>query len=262
MALPILISIPHGGSETPPEVVERVIATPAEIFEDGDAFTREIYDLGDRVAHVQSARIARAFVDLNRAEDDRPPENRDGVVKTATCFDRPVYSTPLDLATTELLLGRYHRPYHAGLAEATRHAGAALGLDCHSMAALPPPVAPDAGRPRPLFCLSNAEGRTCDPDVVARLAGCLAEAFDCPPHEVAVNQPFKGGYIVQRHGRNPLPWIQVEMNRSLYLARPWFDGARRLVDPERLRELRERFGKALTSFMLPGERRISPGEPR
>ena len=248
--LPILLSIPHGGTETPPEVAGRVIATPREIFEDGDAFTREIYDLGERVAHVQSARIARAFVDLNRAEDDRPPDNPDGVIKTATCFDRPIYSAPLEDRATEDLLARYHRPYHEGLENAGRNAGAVLALDCHSMAAMPPPVAPDAGRPRPLFCLSNGEGQTCDDLLLARLAARLAAAFDCPAEEVALNRPFKGGYITRRHGRNPLPWIQVEMNRVLYLNDPWFEPDERRVDPERLLELRERFGTALAGLEL------------
>jgi N-formylglutamate deformylase len=246
--LAILVSIPHGGSETPPEVADRVIATPEEIFDDGDAFTRDIYDLGTGVAHVQSARVARAFVDLNRAEDDRPPGNPDGVVKTTTCFDRPVYAEPLDADLAARLLARYHRPYHDSLEDAARQSGARLGLDCHTMAAEPPPLAPDAGRPRPLFCLSNALGRTCDDDVVARLAGCLARAFGCPDREVALNRPFQGGHITRRHGRNPLPWIQVEMNRSLYLAEPWFDREGRSVDPGRLLELRQRFEAALTRF--------------
>jgi formiminoglutamase len=113
------------------------------------------------------------------------------------------------------------------------------------MAAMPPPVAPDAGRPRPLFCLSNAEGRTCDDGLLRQLAERLSEAFSCPRSEVSLNQPFKGGHITRRHGRNPLPWVQVEMNRSLYLAEPWFDRKERRVMPERLRELRERFWKAL-----------------
>ena len=132
MPLPILLSIPHGGSDTPPEVADRVVANPKDVFEDGDAFTREIYDLAERVVHVQSARIARAFVDLNRKEEDRPPANPDGVVKTATCFDRPVYSEPLDDEAIELLLARYHRPYHARLEDAARNTAAVLGLDCHS----------------------------------------------------------------------------------------------------------------------------------
>jgi formiminoglutamase len=229
-------------------VADRVVATPAEIFDDGDAFTREIYDLGELAVHVQAARIARAFVDLNRREDDRPPENPDGVVKTATCFARPVYSRPLEDDLVEQLLARYHRPYHEGLENAARHAGARVALDCHSMAAEPPPVAPDAGQPRPLFCLSNGEGLTCDTSTLETLASSLAAAFECPPREVSLNRPFKGGYVTRRHGRNPLPWIQVEMNRSLYLAEPWFDRRERRVNPERLRELRGRFRTALAAF--------------
>ncbi len=248
MSLPIVISIPHGGTETPPEVAGRVRATAAEIFEDGDAFTPGIYDLGDRVAHVQVAHVARAFVDLNRAEDDRPPANTDGVVKTATCFGRPVYDTPLDDALTETLLARYYRPYHAALSEAGRGAGLRLGLDCHSMAALPPPVAPDADTPRPLFCLSNGEGRTCDDALLERLAERLARSFDCAPQQVALNRPFKGGYITRRYGRHPLPWIQIEMNRSLYLSEPWFDADRCTIDERRLVELRGRFAAALAGL--------------
>ncbi len=250
MPLSVLLSIPHGGSETPPEIADRVIATPEDVFEDGDAFTREIYDLGERVAHVQSARVARAFVDLNRKEDDRPPANPDGVVKTATCFDRPIYAEPLDDPTIERLLELYHRPYHASLENAARSSGAVLALDCHSMARMPPPVAPDAGQPRPLFCLSNGEGQTCDDQLLAGLAARLAATFDCPAEEVVLNRPFKGGYITRRHGRSPLPWIQVEMNRALYLADPWFDADARRVQPERLLELRERFGTALAGLEL------------
>jgi formiminoglutamase len=249
MSLLVLISIPHGGTKTPPEVVGRVRASAAEIFEDGDAFTPAIYDIADKVAHVQVARVARAFVDLNRAEDDRPPANTDGVVKTATCFDRPVYDAPLDDALTETLLATYYRPYHAALSEAAHRAGLLVGLDCHSMAAFPPPVAPDADTPRPLFCLSNGEGRTADDTLLERLAEQIARSFECAPEEVALNRPFKGGYITRRYGRHPLPWIQIELNRSLYLAEPWFDAGRRTIDERRLVELRQRFAAAIAGLV-------------
>jgi formiminoglutamase len=172
------------------------------------------------------------------------------VVKTFTCFDRPIYSQPLDDLLTERLLARYHRPYHDRLEGAARTTRALLGLDCHSMAATAPPVASDAGRPRPLFCLSNDEGRTCDDEMLRRLAASISEAFECPPAEVALNRPFKGGYLTRRHGRNPLPWIQVEMNRSLYLADPWFDRERRSVSRDRLRFLRNRLLRALSMLDL------------
>jgi len=250
MPLPILVSVPHGGTETPPEVRGRVSASAADIFDDGDAFTPEIYAVSDIVGHHQAARVARAFVDLNRAADDRPPSNPDGVVKTATCFDRPIYREPLDDPVIEQLIERYHAPYHATLSERARGGDLVLGLDCHSMAAMPPPVAPDSGTPRPLFCLSNGEGQTCDDDTLRRLAAAIARAFECSEDDVSLNRPFKGGYITRRHGRNPLPWIQIEMNRSLYLVEPWFDPETRTTSESRLAELRERFARALGSLDL------------
>ena len=48
--LPILISVPHGGRETPPEIAAKVIASREDIFDDGDAWTPHIYALKERVA--------------------------------------------------------------------------------------------------------------------------------------------------------------------------------------------------------------------
>lgn len=145
------------------------------------------------------------------------------------------------------LLATYHTPYHEALERAAAAADMRLCLDCHSMSDYPPPIAPDASRRRPLFCLSNADGKTCSQAVLDALASALGSAFGCGRHAISANDPFKGGYITRRHGAGQVPWIQVEMNRSLYLAEPWFDRERLTVDPERLAELKERFAKALRS---------------
>lgn len=252
MTLPVLVSIPHGGTETPPELADRVRLSPAELFDDGDACTRELYDLAGEAARVESFPIARAFVDVNRAEDERPPASPDGVVKSATAYGVPVYAEGRepDDALVETLLARYYQPYHQRLADAATKAGLRLALDCHSMAAVAPPATPDAGRERPLFCLSNNEGRTCPPELVEQLAAAIASSFGCDGSQVWLNRPFKGGYVTRRHGSGPLPWVQVEMNRSLYLTPPWFDRERLWVAPERLAELRNRFLEALRQLDL------------
>jgi len=250
--LPVLLSIPHGGTETPDELRDRVCITPQDLFDDGDAFTADIYDLSGDVAGVVKAHVARAFVDLNRAPEERPPKYPDGVVKSATCFERPIYRPghEPDAALTTRLIERYHTPYHTRLEEAVADPTVRLALDCHSMLAVAPPIGRDAGTSRPLFCLSNRDGATAPHPLLEELAAAMAAAFAVPREAVGLNHPFKGGYITRRHGDGRLPWIQVEMNRSLYLEEPWFDRDALEVDPGRITELRDRFRVALHRLRL------------
>jgi formiminoglutamase len=249
--LPVLLSIPHGGTEVPEELRNRVCITAEDLFDDSDAFTVEIYDLGDNVARVVKAEVARAFVDMNRAADDLPPANPDGVVKTTTCFKRPIYSAGQepDSELTERLIERYHARYHSQLAVAARQS-IKLALDCHSMLSHAPPIGSDYRTPRPLFCLSNRDGATAPGGVLRELANAIAEAFEVPLSEIGLNDPFKGGYITRVHGTGTVPWIQVEMNRSLYLSDPWFKSDTLTVYPSRLAELRDRFKSALQHMKL------------
>ncbi len=249
---PILLSIPHGGKQIPAELSDRVCITPHDLFDDGDAFTADIYDLGSETPCVVKTGIARAFVDLNRAPDDRPPLNPDGVVKTATCLNRPIYikGREPDDVLTERLLERYHAPFHAQIVEAALDPGIKLALDCHSMLPAAPPIGSDHGITRPLFCLSNRDGATAPDALLVSLADAIAQAFEIAPSEIGLNDPFKGGYITRRHGGHPLPWIQVEMNRRWYLDPPWFDRDSLYVDPSRIAELRDRFRDALSRLRL------------
>jgi formiminoglutamase len=205
MSLPLLLSVPHAGLAVPPEVAELNLLEGAEIAADGDVGASEIYTLDEQVQVLVRAGVARAFVDMNRAEDDL---RMDGVVKTHTCWGVPIYDEPLSEALTAELLGAYWRPYHRRLREA---AGPelVLGVDCHTMAATGPPVGPDAGRPRPAACLSNADG-TCPQDWIESMAALLAEALG---DEVLINEPFRGGYICRSHAAE-LPWVQLELSRA------------------------------------------------
>lgn len=208
MKLPLLISVPHAGLVVPEEVAERSVLTPEQIAKDCDVGAAEIYSIADEVEAFVAADIARAFVDLNRAQDDR---GQDGVVKTHTCWNEPVYGAPLGEELVERLLRRYYHPYHARLT-ALADSSVRLGIDCHTMAAHGPPVGPDPDRKRPWVCLSNGDG-TCPREWMDALGRCFARAFGREP---SINRPFKGGYITRTHAAE-MPWIQLELSRAPFL---------------------------------------------
>ncbi len=206
MTLPFLLSVPHAGLKIPDEVERINLLSPQQIAEDGDEGAAEIYDLKDHVTAVVTTEIARAYVDLNRAEDDR---RKDGIVKTHTCWDVKIYSEPLPENTVQALLKKYYRPYHEQLTHLSLQDSVKLGIDCHTMAVVGPPVGPDPGIERPLICLSNGD-QTCPAAWLSSLAGELENTFGA---RVSINVPFRGGYIIRSHSRE-LPWIQIEFART------------------------------------------------
>ena len=209
MTLPLLLSVPHAGVLIPPEVEDLCVLGEKEVAEDGDEGAGEIYlPLQKEVSALVTTVVARAIVDMNRAEGDR---GKDGIIKTHTCGDLPVYRKFPSDEIIKLLIERFYTPYHASL---TRHAeSAALGVDCHTMAALGPPIGPDPGVKRPALCISNAHF-TCPDEWIISLAAYLESVFE---KEVSINTPFKGGYIIRAHAKE-LPWVQLELSRAPFLS--------------------------------------------
>ncbi len=209
--LPLLVSLPHAGLCIPGEVEHLNILTPEEIAADGDEGAASVYSrLSDHVEHFVTTDIARAFVDLNRAEDDF---RKDGVIKTHTCWDIPVYCAQPDQALIKILLDRYYFPYHRRLTELAKSASR-LGVDCHTMATSGPPVGPDQDEKRPWICLGNDHHESCPRKWVELMAQCFSSRFH---GSVTINQPFAGGWITRFHGRE-LPWVQLELSRDSSLA--------------------------------------------
>ena len=207
MKLPLIISVPHAGLTVPQEARDYCALAPEQILADSDEGAAEIYDLKSEVTVHITTNVARAIVDMNRAEDDR---GRDGIVKTHTCYNARVYREPVPEDVIEILLERYYRPYHQRLLESA--VDAKFGVDCHTMAAVGPPCSKDSDCERPNICLSNAHG-TCPQDWFEKLVHCFKESFES---EISVNHPFKGGYIIRSHSFE-LPWVQVEFSRAPFL---------------------------------------------
>lgn len=248
---PVLLSIPHGGRKKPPELEGHLCISDKDLFDDSDPFVIEIYDLGDSVQKVISTDIARAFVDLNRSMQDLPPKNPDGLIKSSTCYQKPIYiaGKEPDNSLRETLIQKYYRPYHKSIQKSLRELDLQLCLDCHSMASVAPNISPDGNKKqRPLFCLSNQDGQTSSNQLIEFLADSISQGFLIDRKEISLNYPFHGGYITQTYGNNPIPWIQIEMNRNLYLQEPWFDEDTLSLDPSYYEKLNHQFEETLKLF--------------
>jgi formiminoglutamase len=261
---PILISVPHGGWRVAGEIEDIWALSVKDAFHDGDPFTPQIYDFTDRASVQLIMEYYRAVIDLNRAPDDIAPENPDGVIKSHTCYNVEVYRPGClpDAELKQTLLDKYYYPYHDALREAINRDDVRVGVDCHSMAAVSPPIEKDAGTARPLICLGNlgdAQGQptepfnrlTCPAEMILFVAEEFNRVFQHEDVELEVpavataNIPFSGGYITRQMGDGTTPFFQIEMSRALYLSKPYFDENSLEIDERRLKDLNAKVWRVL-----------------
>ena len=68
--VPIIISIPHCGTEIPSEIKEDYIPSQAESLDDTDWFLQQLYDFApDLGITIVYARYSRWVIDLNRSSE-------------------------------------------------------------------------------------------------------------------------------------------------------------------------------------------------
>lgn len=266
--LPFIVSIPHGGLTVPPEVADRCALTDEEIFDESDAYSRELYGVSDIVLGEVTQEVARAIIDLNRSPEELPPEAKDGAVKELTRFDRSIWRADEmpDRDLQKTLLERHYHPYHQELgALLEAHRGEVrLLIDCHTMSSVGPPAAMDAGKPRPLICISNlgdqAGGilsgvQTSLPEpLILRLRDIMAEVFSPDPAAagdeelIALNRPFVGGHITRHYSSKGFQVVQIELSKALYLDDRWFDAGEGAIDEGRLMEVNAKLRTTFTEL--------------
>lgn len=277
--LPVLISVPHGGTEIPAQLKSRCLLTDVDIALDGDTWTKQLFDFQGLVKEYLAMDISRLVVDLNRDPLDRPPENPDGVVKTRTVEGLPVWSEPLNELEANDVIRTYYEPYHEQLMQKSTNPEIKFAVDCHTMLDVGPAKGQEEWEARPLFCISNrgtaggeqgAEKVTASPEFMRKLKGLLEETFqeeaDGEVPLVTINDPFFGGYITRSHGRREeIPWVQLEINRRLYV--PDEAGAVPAAeDMQRMKEIRDKlyevFSLAASEKVLVPEQEFQEDEEK
>jgi N-formylglutamate deformylase len=220
--LPLLLSIPHCGTDIPDEVAGQ-FAPAAAARADTDWHLAKLYDFAaDMGVSVLAARWSRYLIDLNRPPEDTnlyPGQDTTGLCPVDTFARERLYEPGREPDGAEVArrLDRYWRPYHARLrAELDRllalH-GRVVLWDAHSIASIVPRFFD--GR-LPDLNVGTADGAACAPG----LQGAIMKAAQAQARfSFVVNGRFKGGYITRHYGQpeQGVHAIQLEMCQCLYM---------------------------------------------
>jgi len=250
--LPFVLSIPHCGTRIPPDVRACIALSEDDIAESVDFGTQEIFGALPALRIIAS-RWNRLVADLNRNPGQRDAK---GVVALTDYSGLSVFHSGCEPTQAEIeeRVARYHTPYHTQLTELIQPDDFLGLIDCHSLNGTGPADAPDHGRKRSDVILSNfgdslgrqrsaQEPLTC----LAGLLQMAAAAFEDQGFSVALNNPYRGGYIVNHYGAMLRAGgrfaIQIEMNQDLYITRPSV-----VPHPQQLAETTRRVAEALAAW--------------
>ena len=228
---PVVLSVPHAGREYPLALKTALRVPLAALLPLED----RLVDAVARAARTSQTTIvqtrARAWIDLNRGEDERDPLLDEGAASVAPAQQSAKLRSGLGLvprrvsgagdlwarrftdADVTARIAQDHRPYHAAISSALQAAKAQFGvavlLDLHSM----PPLGPGGTR----IVLGDRFGHAAAARFVTRVeTECTARGFS-----TAINTPYAGGHILERHARPAanIHAVQLELDRTLYLDR-------------------------------------------
>jgi N-formylglutamate deformylase len=260
----LVFDSPHSGRHHPEDF--RPAVGPFLLRGSEDGLVDDLFaDAPHHGATLVRALFARAYVDPNRAPDDLDPlllpdewsreiaptvHSRRGVglVFRLVGDAIPIYDRVLSVEELDRRIEAYWRPYHDALDGALdglqRTFGTVWHVNCHSMQSVGNALSPDPGSRRPDFVLGDLDGRSCAPEFTDFVASALRDLG----YSVGINDPYRGAFIVERHGRpdEGRHSLQIEINRGLYMDQTSLE---RHEGFDALREDLGRFALGLSRFV-------------
>jgi N-formylglutamate amidohydrolase len=231
--VPLIVDVSRSGREYPPEYRSPLPFTT--VHDNVSMYVEDLYGGAPLAgATLLYCSFPNTWIDVNRDELDLDPAvvagewpvelkptprtlEGLGLVKSRSRHGEPFQERKLAVTEIEERLTQYYRPYHAELRRIVEEmyvrCGIVRQISCHCMSAVGAPTHPDAGRPRPDFCISDLRGRTSSPDFFALIVDTL-KSMD---YSVGINDPYIGNVLIGRHG-NPargVDSVQIEVNKKL-----------------------------------------------
>jgi N-formylglutamate deformylase len=237
--VPIIISIPHCGTEFPDELINDYLPEQVASIDDTDWFLQDLNDFASSMGiTVVYAKYSRWVIDLNRDPQSAPLYNDGrlitGLTTTTDFIGNPIYKTGKepDQAEVERRLKVYFWPYYQKLQQLLddrkREFGKALLWDAHSIRRMVPTIRKEAF---PEMILGDNDEKSADKKLIDITLSELGKVY-----QVNHNDPFKGGHITRYFGNpsNNIHALQLERNKNLYM-----DDSERKFDVNRATKMRE-----------------------
>lgn len=231
---PLVFASPHSGRLYPADMMPALEGVAIRRSE--DAYVDELVGAAPELgAALISARLARAYIDVNREAfeldpamfaDELPDFARGrsarvaaglGAIARVVSEGQEIYARKLTFAEARARIETAHAPYHAALTrllgEAHSAHGFAVLIDWHSM---PAAAARAGGRENACdMVLGDRFGASC----AGLVTGRVERELEGMGYRVARNAPYAGGYTTEHYGRpaRRTHALQIEINRALYL---------------------------------------------
>lgn len=221
---PIIVSVPHSGTDFPDEVKEEFNPSLIQRPDDTDWFVDQLYDFVPSLGiTLISAVYSRWVIDLNRDPQSKPLYT-DGRIITALCPTTTFLGEPLyhdnrkDVDPTEVKrrLDLYYYPYHKKiqslLDERKKRFGKVLLWDCHSIRQIVPTIQKEKF---PDLILGDADEQSASKTIIQTALTSLSSG----KYSVNHNSPFKGGTITRSFGKpqENQHALQLEMCKVHYM---------------------------------------------
>jgi N-formylglutamate amidohydrolase len=233
--IPILLSIPHGGTVFPKELADQYKKKFIQSPDDTDWFVDQLYGFAAAMGITTiSAVYSRWVIDLNRHPESKPLYT-DGRIITGLCpttdfLGNHLYTdnrSELNLSDIQKRLIAYYWPYHEALQNELNGLrekfGKVLLWDCHSIRQS---VLTIQQEKFPDLILGDADSTSASPGVIETTIKVLENSGYSFSH----NHPFKGGYITRQYGKpsENIHALQLEMTKVNYMddAEIQYDAAR------------------------------------
>ncbi|MBL3657828.1 N-formylglutamate amidohydrolase [Fulvivirga sediminis] len=221
--VPILISVPHCGTEFPQEIKSGYNEDLIKAPDDTDWFVDKLYDFAPEMGITMiTANYSRWVIDLNRDPESEPLYDDGRIITdlcpTTTFAGEPIYKDGHMPGGKEIerRLKEYYWPYYAQVEKMLSHLkseyGKVLFWDAHSIRQYVPLIRDEVF---PDLILGDNKGRAAHKTLIST----ALDALSAKRLKLEHNYPFKGGHLTRYFGRpdENQHALQLEMSKINYM---------------------------------------------